>query len=1069
MFKLGIFLFIILFFANSFCFSQSWKRADSLCLKFLTVNKYDSALYFAEEACAIIRGTDGEKNIHFADMLNGMVVSHFYLGNYSKAKYYNLKEITLRESLKATNDEGYINSLKNAAIICKKSGSYEESLNLIKKAEKKALTFYGLDNPEYANILSTFGSVYNDLGCSNNDVIFLKQAEEYFTKADNIFKKYGKKFIYFDVLNKSNLASYQNNVGNSPLAESIFQKQILLCEQGYGTNNTIYASSLNNIGVFYYNKGNYMQSEKYFNKAVEIYRKSSEAESKYAAICINNLGALYHDIGNYKLADKYITEALNLFEKNEQKSHINYAFMLNNLALIKMTKNYYSSSGNKRQEALINSGNLFMQADSIFDVNCTMPNPEGYIIKTNIALWYKLTGNSSKALNIVYDQITLTNRSAFNSVSLIKKMPLIDHLKTNQQYDNQAKLEPILITITTKITDHLQNEKALEKNEENQIASTKFLIRLIIGKRNKIKKELGPYHPGYASLIKMLTPLYKSIGDYDMEETLTLEYINVFIHNTLQDFSFLSESEKEFYFQTSMSDIYSFIAYTLRRKDKNPAITAEAYNFVLLNKGLMLKSNTAMRLAILNSKDTSLLKKYDEWISLQKEISALYSVSVDLRKKDIATLETEANVLEKDLVQNSQSFGDYRKGLQLTWLNVRDSLKNDEAAIEFTHFKVKQKDGIEKTFYCALIIKSDSKYPEMIQLFEEIELENIIEKSNANNINYINKVYGTKNIPDNRLYKLIWQPIEPYLNNVKNVYLSPSGLLYKISFATLSSEKNIYLSEKYQLQIKGSTGISVNSNILSAQNNISALIFGGIQYNSESSDTKIWNYLDGTKSEADAIRNILEKQQVNVKYLSDFNATETSLKQYAKNYNFIHVATHGFSFPDPNDIKIIEKSQKTEVGEVAFRGSMSGIGMNSFVNNQNPLMRSGLVFAGANDVWNNDEISKPDDGVLTALEVSQIDLRKTDLVVLSACETGLGDIIGSEGVYGLQRAFKMAGSKFIIMSLWQVPDKETSEFMTTFYEKLLILKDIRKSFNETQSEMRNKFDPYYWAAFVLVE
>jgi CHAT domain-containing protein len=96
-------------------------------------------------------------------------------------------------------------------------------------------------------------------------------------------------------------------------------------------------------------------------------------------------------------------------------------------------------------------------------------------------------------------------------------------------------------------------------------------------------------------------------------------------------------------------------------------------------------------------------------------------------------------------------------------------------------------------------------------------------------------------------------------------------------------------------------------------------------------------------------------------------------------------------------------------------------------------------------------------------------MRKNDLVVLSACETGLGDIKGSEGVYGLQRSLKMAGVKFIIMSLWEIPDKETVEFMRIFYNNLLVVKDIRKAFSIAQKDMRSKYDPYYWGAFVLLE
>ena len=132
------------------------------------------------------------------------------------------------------------------------------------------------------------------------------------------------------------------------------------------------------------------------------------------------------------------------------------------------------------------------------------------------------------------------------------------------------------------------------------------------------------------------------------------------------------------------------------------------------------------------------------------------------------------------------------------------------------------------------------------------------------------------------------------------------------------------------------------------------------------------------------------------------------------------------------------------------------------------MMRSGLVFAGANQIWSEDYGHEGEDGVLTAEEVSQLDMGKTQLAVLSACETGLGDIEGNEGVYGLQRAFKMAGVDFVIMSLWQIPDKETMEFMNLFYTLLFEKQDLKEAFYEAQKKMREKYSPYFWGAFVLV-
>ena len=135
-----------------------------------------------------------------------------------------------------------------------------------------------------------------------------------------------------------------------------------------------------------------------------------------------------------------------------------------------------------------------------------------------------------------------------------------------------------------------------------------------------------------------------------------------------------------------------------------------------------------------------------------------------------------------------------------------------------------------------------------------------------------------------------------------------------------------------------------------------------------------------------------------------------------------------------------------------------------------PLLRSGLILAGANYSWSGKTpIEGIEDGIATAYEISQLDLSKTQLVVLSACETALGDIRGSEGVFGLQRAFKMAGVKKMIVSLWQVPDKETAELMTAFYSYWLKGKNINEAFAQAQAEMRTKYSPYYWAAFVLVE
>ena len=172
----------------------------------------------------------------------------------------------------------------------------------------------------------------------------------------------------------------------------------------------------------------------------------------------------------------------------------------------------------------------------------------------------------------------------------------------------------------------------------------------------------------------------------------------------------------------------------------------------------------------------------------------------------------------------------------------------------------------------------------------------------------------------------------------------------------------------------------------------------------------------------------------------------------------LHIATHGFFFPDPIAAKRDTLNQKLEAGGKAFKLS------------DNPFFRSGLVFAGANNAWLGKPVEGIEDGILTAYEVSNMYLPNTKLVVLSACETGLGEVQGNEGVYGLQRAFKMAGVQNLVMSLWIIGDLETAEFMKLFYKNLFDKQSVNDAFYSAQNIMKNKYknEPYKWAAWVLV-
>jgi CHAT domain-containing protein len=239
----------------------------------------------------------------------------------------------------------------------------------------------------------------------------------------------------------------------------------------------------------------------------------------------------------------------------------------------------------------------------------------------------------------------------------------------------------------------------------------------------------------------------------------------------------------------------------------------------------------------------------------------------------------------------------------------------------------------------------------------------------------------------------------------------------------------------------------------SSEENISSF-YSSVVSRGESRDA--WLSLPGTAGEIKDIKELFEKYNVKALLFAQQKATEEQFKLLSGHSpSVIHLATHGFFLPDPS--KKIKEGFAIE-------------GQNALQLAGDPMLRSGIVLAGVNRVWSGQSpIEGCEDGIVTAYEISQLDLRNTDLVVLSACETALGDIKGTEGVFGLQRAFKLAGVKNMILSLWKVPDAETAELMKGFYTYYLQGNTARDALGKAQQDMRKKYKPFYWAAFVLIE
>lgn len=308
------------------------------------------------------------------------------------------------------------------------------------------------------------------------------------------------------------------------------------------------------------------------------------------------------------------------------------------------------------------------------------------------------------------------------------------------------------------------------------------------------------------------------------------------------------------------------------------------------------------------------------------------------------------------------------------------------------------------------------------------------------------------------LYDFLIRPIINNLEGINTIYISNCGILNKFNLSALLSESNKSLSEKFHVFVISSTSEFVNSEKMN--NNISKIdkiySYGGInygntqtnisasQYFSRSGISK-WSYLPGTLSEVNFIDSLSRKNRIkSVKYTGE-NATEYSIYKLVSSTSpyILHIASHGFF--------------------------LSNKQTNS---NLDPLNLTGVLFSGANNNWNKNKITTKDslDGILLGSELCDIDLSNCSLAILSACETGVGKIMNNEGVFGLQRALKLAGVKQCIVSLWKVPDQQTSELFKLFYTNFINGGNIHDSFYKAQISLKEKYVlPIYWAGFVLIE
>ncbi|MEO7045258.1 MAG: CHAT domain-containing protein, partial [Ferruginibacter sp.] len=545
-----------------------------------------------------------------------------------------------------------------------------------------------------------------------------------------------------------------------------------------------------------------------------------------------------------------------------------------------------------------------------------------------------------------------------------------------------------------------------------------------------------------------------------------------------KNFVGLSETEKMKY-ENELNEIFDLIYTSVYNKKNISGNTlSEIYSLELKRKVWILNGELSILKKARSSHDASFLKLYNSWVTNGQMMAKQYSLAAGERLLNVDSLERINELLEKQIsAQNTEPAKKIRQ--------FKMSLANSIIAnVDFIRFTFKHTDeNKDSAFYAAFILSNKDSFPSFIRLCSEKQLIKLMKNKKDE---WINENQLTQNLysgssKGKQFYKMVWRPIEPYLTGIKTINYSTSGLLNNVAFQAIYNGKN-YLVDHYVFRRFFNLN-NTGNNFTAFGKPQSISIWGNMNYdiasyspasylnkatNYDSSFSAIPKYLAATSStknlsrerlqsfkthEVAALKKIFTTENIKVNINEGKHATEENFKSDASNIKgVLHISTHGF----------YTRLDTSKTNASSPNDFISGI--------QNPLFRCGLALSGVNFYWlKGHPKGGHDDGILTGYEISQLDLSKVQLVTLSACETGLGDVTGNEGNLGLQRAFKLAGVKTMLLSLWQVPAKQTSELLSLFYKNWLKGQTLSLSLKNAELVMEKKYPPYFWAGFVLIE
>jgi CHAT domain-containing protein/Tfp pilus assembly protein PilF len=996
--------------------------------------KIDAAIELRERAQAVVEknfGTD-----HYLSALNLSLLAFLYgqKGDHARAETIYLRTIGVKEKLNGPEHTEVSDTLLTLASLYNSTEQFAKAEAVTLRALAIREKAFGAEHAEVAEALYTLATTYMQRGD-------YARAEPLLKRTLVIQEKALGPQHWQVAITLNNLAYLYSERGDYEQSEAFFLRTIALFEKLFGPEHPQVATPINGLASLYRQKGDYLRAEPLFKRGLAIVEKALGPEAEDVAISLNSLALLYSDKGDDDRALPLFHRALAIREKVLGPNNSSVAATLVSIASVHNDRKEYA-------EAVA----LYERALKIVEQTRGTENNLYATVLSNLAITYAEQGDAARAEPLVR-----------------KALEIRERVLGPQHAD-------VAITLNTLAYLYFMKNE-FEREEPLYLRAIQIA-----------EKAFGPDHPMVGTLLANLSTIYWGRGDAARALSTLTRISELRERNLALVLTTGSEEQKRRYMATLANETDANVSFHVSAAPQDAQAARLALTTVLRRKGRVLDAMTDQIGSLrrrLNTEDRALL---DRLSSARSAMSRLMMAEDDSagRRAERDRLVAEVERLEEEVSARSAEFRVASRPVTLE--NVRAAIPAGAALVEFVAYRpynpkaVARQQRFGARRYAAYVLRreGDTLWAE---LGEAEAIDRAVEAWRRTLVDAASREVKER---ARTLDQLVMQPLRKLLGGTRQIFLSPDGALNLIPFSALVDEQGRYLIENYSI-----TYLTSGRDLLRMQASAPArqgpLVVANPSFDAGTNEPTVpgeptsrpanlrgasFSPLPGTKGEASALGSILP----GVRVLTEAQASEATLKQVSGPL-ILHVATHGYFLPDLLPA-VNEDALSPETRGISRKSSPPAPG-------ENPLLRSGLALAGANQGRGG----AGEDGVLTAYEAAALDLWGTRLVVLSACETGIGDVKMGDGVYGLRRALVLAGSESQVMSLWQVDDAATRDLMVAYYKRLQAGEGRTEALRAVQLEMLkgdgrdaggpsralnsqitggkvNRSHPFFWASFI---